>query len=330
MYTTIESMIEVSKGCDERKLDSLRSPRTSMWFEDGRVALGPDLFNSGTMLVPMSDWAMRQVCDKLGPPPFKYIRQCPPDLQSVNLDHWRKLVPEDKNWLVRLDDGRVRGVLSSEYVPVSNTWVLESLLEMINEGVQGGMPYKLVHPVLDANTLQLRVVVADAKKENYAIGFYLTNGEIGNCQVKVLPMIQRTSCTNSLVFALGGFFQRHFHVSLPFLKGAIKEKIGQAIGLAASYLDKVVEAEMMAIPSIADTVAGICDTYGLNQQIHDLILVGTEGQQTIGGVANGLSFAAQRVEDVLLRERMEMMAGHLVVDPGLATGPYTGEIDVEE
>jgi len=253
--------------------------------------------------VSMTDWALRQVCLKLeGHPPSDYMKRCPSMLRAYNLNDWR--IRTDRRMLVRIDGEKARAFLSEKYSAIGNTTVLELADEMLVD-----VPYELYDSVITPDVTHVRILIADHPGGNYRIGCYISNGEIGNMMIRVLPLVQRTTCKNSVIFADGGFIQRHLAVSYPFLRGAIKEHIGQALNMSVTYVGMMVEAELKHIPDIKDVINRICYENGFSQNVHDDIMRGTEGQSTVMAVANGLSFAAHGVENPDESAHLELMAG---------------------
>jgi hypothetical protein len=299
---TLQDLLEQSQSYDELKNEYVAKVADLAFDEQARMLVPADLFNLPVAL-PMTDWALRQVCDKLGPPPYGYMRDCPQDLRSENLNYWRER-GNGKSWFIREYKGHARGVLTPEYAKINNTEVLEMIAElMVNT------PHWLIRPWVDPDALHLKIAMAATEDGNYAIGAYVSNGEIGNLMVRVLPFIQRHSCENSILYVEGGFTQRHYRVTPAFIFGALKEKIGQALGLASDMLNQVVRAEAEKIPDIAKMVEAVCKQHGLSQPVHDAILMGTERAKTRMGLVNGLSFAAHQFDDIEMAIRLESMAG---------------------
>ena len=179
--------------------------------------------------------------------------------------------------------------------------------------VVGDTPHELIRPWVDADTLHLKICVADDQGGNYGIGAYVGNGETGNRAIRVAPFIQRHACTNSIIWVEGGWEQRHYRVTPAFIFGAIKEKLGQAIGMATELLEHLVRAEMDKIDDFGVMVERLCKEKGLNQGTRDLVLMGSERAQTRLGLVNGLSYAAHQVGDPELAIDLESMAGAILV-----------------
>lgn len=304
-------LIEMSRKYDQEKTDFLVETNRICYDQNTCEMYVPAGLLNGVMPLTPTDWALQQLCTKLGPPPFKYMLQCPGHLRANNLDYWTRRQPDDKKWLIRAHGNAARAVLSDKYSPISNTKMLE-----VTQEVLGDTPYTLITPHLDADTLHLKVRLA-SDDGNYGIGVYVGNGEIGNRAVRVLPFIQRNACVNSIIYPEGGFIQRHIHVSIAFIWGAVKEKLGQAFGVATEMVEKMVKAEMEQIPDLRDVIRGIVKQKGLSQEVQDNIFIGTEGEKTRAGLVNGISYAASHGDlGIEAQINLETMAGAVLAEEG--------------
>lgn len=263
----------------------------------------------GDVALPMNAHALWQVCDKLGPPPYSYLRNCPPDLAATNLNHWQRENHRDREWLVRSFSGEARAVLSSGYKPIDNDHVLGIVRDIL---AKEGLSYKLIRPYLTPDRLHLKVSVADQSGGHYAIGFYVGNGEVGNAALKCRPFIQRHSCTNSIIFD-EGFSQSHVGSGLTVasLRVMLKAGIGTAIAVSAQSLEEVILAEEDEIPNLTAVIDNIATVNRYNNDTKSAIAIGTEGKMTRMGLVNGLSFAAHKVEGLDQEDRiaLEFFAG---------------------
>jgi hypothetical protein len=69
------------------------------------------------------------------------------------------------------------------------------------------------------------------------------------------------------------------------------------------------------IPDVADVINGLAERYGLSTPVRDDVLFGMEGKSTLAGIVNGLSFAAQKLENIEARIDMETLAGAILIEP---------------
>ena len=310
--SVFEEMIEKSEEYDSHKADHVVNLK-DVTFDQVTAEIRPP----GTLfgVIPplaMTDWALNQMCQKVGTLPYSYAKACPSDLRATNLNAWAVLADEDKRVLLRSYDQTCRAVLSGQYSPVSNTMLLEKM-----EDVTKDVVFAKVSHYLDADTFHGKFTIGEKPTDgnSFGVGYYIGNGEIGNRSVRVAPYVQRNSCQNSIVFLDWGIEIRHYRVSTAYIWGAIKETIGQAIGKSVEAVNKFVEAEMTAIPNISKVIEDMAERYGLSLPVQKDILRGTEGKETLAAVVNGLSFAARDMENVEARIDMEALAGAILIDP---------------
>jgi len=309
----IQDLVENAKKLDETKTDYIVECKDVDFNGDVKLNIAVPESGLGNMLsaavaLGMTDHALDQICKKLGPPPTKYITECPPWLAADNLNYWKNR--SDKTWFVRADGDIARAVLSNIYTPILNSFVIDTISDYL-----GDTPHSVLRSsYLSPDTLHLKISLASS--DGYREGFYVGNCEIGTRSFRLSPFIQRNSCENSIIYLDGGVRQRHAYVTTGFLKGLVKESIGQLLNISHEMLEKVVKREVEEIPDVAKSIERICKLKGLSQEVHDDILIGTEGARTRMGIVNGLSYAAQRVSDVELQHNMESWAGAILVEDG--------------
>lgn len=321
----LESVRSQSLSHDARKWDVSRSISDGLKFipkgDAVQASVLPDLlFSAGAFDV--QPYAYRQICSKLGIP-YKYLQKCPADLAVANLEHWRGL-DDTRSWLIRGIDKSIRAALTTEYYPISNTYVLDRVISVVQESVQGGVPYTLVDPAVTPDALHLKLGLAG--KDAYMVGVYVSNGEIGNRTIKVAPFVQRTACNNSFLFLEDGYIRRHWKISMPILEIEFKMAMLRALEDTVNLVLAMELAKSMKIKSLQETVASVCAHYGFTQDVHDLMITGAEGSHTVMGLANGISYAAQAV-GVEQRVDMEALAGHVVRNPALHSFPTLEDSD---
>lgn len=285
-------------------------PRADVQFDDeGKLGIPGRVEGLG-----LTTYSHGQLCQRLDIP-AGYSNRCPGHIQATNFNHWLHhgktaygKTPGD--FLIRGYGDTVRAVLSDQYVPLSNVWILETVLDMLPKGPGGLDGLKLIRPFMGPDAFHLRVMFADEPGGNYGVGFYVRHGEIGNYQLEIGRFIQRHSCENSVVRS-DVYKHQHRAITVALLKGEIKEHIGRAIEMAPAMLEETVEAETVAIPNLNDVISGVVKKFKLNDNVQAEILKGTEAKNTRMGFVNGLSFAAHSTPglDQDTRIQLETMAG---------------------
>ena len=180
-----------------------------------------------------------------------------------------------------------------------------------------------------------------ARPVGVGIGTYVGNDEIGAGRIKVWPLIQSTSCSNSTVFrplrtsaefGMGSdneqlpideedVKQRDFvGISLVHrgdrkrLEYLLKNAIGLSLNAGAAYLDKLIEAETQRLPNFTDVLAGLAKKYNWSEKTQTNVALGTRGDQTVAGLVSGITFAAQDIENQDARLDMETLGGAILVN----------------
>jgi hypothetical protein len=146
----------------------------------------------------------------------------------------------------------------------------------------------------------------------YALGAYFTTGETGNRKLGVYPLIQRTSCMNSLVYPGEGCYEHPHTGDRNLLRVTFLGEIFKAVKASEVVLDRLIRADQEALPNFADAVGKIAKRNGWAEVVEDRILIGSEGHETRWGLVMGVTAAARQVEDPTARADMERAAGALL------------------
>jgi hypothetical protein len=308
----LQALLEKSRAYDEGKADHYVTASDVVFDDECQLNIVEHgLFQSARVAFTLEDHALGQVCDKLGPPPRKYMRQCNKELRAHNLNHWVSSCERD--WMVRTHDDKARAVVSGLYAPVENTFILDTLIEFL-----GGTDFPLVgNSTVTRDEMFVRVGLGNnvidipGGEDAYASGIYFGNSEIGTGSVKILPFVMRTSCTNSTIWAGSdhGIIQKHYgHSTRGLIKALIKDKLGTLLGASHELLERIVQAELETIPDPIAEIEKFLSTSG-SDDIRDHILVGMGTNHSRAGVHHGLTYAANFIEDPKEAERMQMTAG---------------------
>jgi len=139
--------------------------------------------------------AQQSIAYRLGIP-IQYLRKCPPEVQSYNMNHW---VKEEKNeeLFFRFDREEVRAIFTPRYQPIDNFEVMERLDSL------GYPPETPVQCHLDAEFMSLSILDA---KQSFSLngnkmtpGVSLSNSEVGLACLSIAAFFLRLICTNGLV-----------------------------------------------------------------------------------------------------------------------------------
>jgi hypothetical protein len=166
----------------------------------------------------LNDNSLTQLCYKLDIG-RTYINKCLPISQNLvvhNLSFWLKEI-KSRNVMIRTqkwrdeDNKTVRAILSDRYKRIDNDIVANASLARIMD-----MGAELKYCNYDGDSLNITAVLPKiegeiAKGDIVQAGITVTNNEVGNGSLKVLPFIYRLVCTNGMVAPeyIGQFYAKH-------------------------------------------------------------------------------------------------------------------------
>jgi hypothetical protein len=321
---TIFDCLDVSSMHDTHKADYTEEARKLRFDDQSRLMVPRQLFGGVPPLAPTA-WAWGQVFSKLAPAvygkgsqktlPGDYLLSIPPRLLATNLnDHLSNI--NGTVWLVRAYDEICRAVLSDGFTTIGNTEILDVLAGVVEQNQTPD--FKLVRPSVLPDEINIKSVWKNIHKPggDYGIGVYVGNGEIGNRRLRIYPIVQRHSCTNSIIVEHDKGIE-FVHRGNKFTKMVqIKSVIAELFGLAAEVLEKMIAAEAEAIPHFTDVLAGLSAQYGWDDKTYATVAIGTEGKDTRAGLVNGITFAAHAIErEPSEQADMEILGGRILMAP---------------
>lgn len=349
--TTIRDLLAQSQELDARKTDYGKG--WSFYFRGGKLfaqqgdqVVGPYL---------PTDLAVQQTCAKLGAgtygkgsgrslpsePFIKWLRDADfADAASLLLNaHMGKVSQQGKvPWFVRtMRDGEtdtVRAVLSQWYAPLSNTQMLgyvDQALDLFGEQ-RGTRPVdSVIRPYLTGDDMQVRMtfpgdamVWPDGERGPYALGVYIGNNETGRGGIEAGALIQRTTCTNSIVIVgqEGAYFKQAHRGLYQLLGQQVGLVIGNALKLGAEYLVKLVELKRREIPDIFKVINEMAAREKWATPFTTAVEEGLEGGNSIYSLVNGFTYAAHKVYEEQPETMLawEKRAGQIVVNPDSVFG----------
>lgn len=323
----LDQLIEKSMAHDEHKTDfGPASAKTEHVFNpDGNLIVSQNLLMDSNVLLHPTDWAMKQVCARLGATcwpgskrtlPFNYIMACPPGLRARQLNHWLNETPQDRKWFVRAYDDQARAVLTNRYTPVDVTDVLKWVAEAIDSSPGTTVTFEKSH--VGPDSLHLKVIhkTVDTRDDgDWGTGAYIGTGEIGNYRIRVIPLAQRSSCVNSIYWPHTDWTLAIAHVGhTVVLKTRVIAAIFSAFEGAAHALEQALKSRNLSAPKdFEDYIDDICARMGWSVHDNKAILMGSENDDSLFGVAMGISAAAKRTDTWCKRVEMELEAGRVLI-----------------
>lgn len=157
---------------------------------------------------PISSIAMRQITDRMGIP-SKYAEKLTayPELLSHNINHWFQNEP--KNQLIRVMDGKVRGVLSDRYAIIDNFEIASRAIPVFKQAGLRIVSCEITESRMYLKAISDRVQGRVLKVDDIVkAGVVVTNSEIGKGALTISPLIYRLICDNGMI-AKDGKFKRH-------------------------------------------------------------------------------------------------------------------------
>jgi hypothetical protein len=210
---------------DARKDFYVRDVAKNLWMDssDGTLSFcydtedGPETENMAA-----TSWALSQLSVKLGMP-SGYAEKCidrgHPDLASNNVNTWlteqnggkRK---KSNDYFVRTYDGKIDGILSSNYAAFDTTRILDVLQRTINVD-----DYHVVGSYVSDERMHLRLIrdeLLDVDDEDLYPGIFINSSDVGRTALHVSFGIWKKVCTNGLCISkVGGvlYHQRHMGIT---------------------------------------------------------------------------------------------------------------------
>lgn len=324
----LDQLLKISEEHQTHVHDYIVTPREMVFDDLCNLYLPPatDLFGEVAVepLAP-TDWAYNQLFRKLGPGvmgpnrtlPKDYMMALEPYMRAANLNYALERADTKNNWLIRGYDNTVRAFLSDKYLRVSNLQVLQLAKAGLDQS--GLKNVTFVRSWVSPDTLAVKVVLLnrDHPRGRYGVGFFLGNGEIGNHTVKVLPLIQRHSCTNSIIVDTDEAVVVRHHGDWDYLRYRILNAIKHVFDLGCEWLERMIQAEDQEIENFEDVLTGIAKKYGWGDNELVALTAGAEGHRSLAGVAYAVSYAAHQIaeENSELQVELERLAGRILVDP---------------
>ncbi len=237
---------------------------------------------------------------------------------------------ESKGLLVRTEAKNIRAILTDRYGIVDNTQVLNAVREILVATGDQMPDLQVVNSSVNRDRLDMRIVFKNPKITNpeiapqgetrrgdignrpYGFGVYVGNEETGRGGLSVKALAQRHGCTNSIIIESKENIQLRHLGETQVLLGRLQQSFADILPIGADILNRIYAVTNKALPNLTDVLNGLSKTYGWDDDVQNQILIGTEGQETVMGLVNGVSFAASKIEDSAKRVEMETQAGAIL------------------
>ena len=254
----------------------------------------------------------------------------PADLRAVVTNYWLSEIAGKKLLLRGYDRGgedlELRAVASAQYGIVDHWNVTEALQFAFNDILN---KISVARNFMTDEVMHLRLTIPAISKlfefngfrQVYTAGIYVSNGTIKNRSLIVSPFIQGTSCSNSTVFHEEyGLVRTHSGLSVLAARNHIYEMASTCLGHTQEIMERMFDSALKDIHSPSEVIGQVMDQLGLSEdhEVGNRIMNGmmSQGGLNLFGLSNGLSFAAQAIENEETRVNMEMLSGSVIMaDP---------------
>lgn len=345
----LDKLVSTSQKFDKKKVDLEGVPSALSVAKTGKFAFNNETNFFGTKAVErvaglnLEPNALAQLLGRVSVPFFgkgngttmdradweTMLAKYPQHFAAIMND----LLPqiESKGLLVRTEAKAIRAILTDKYGIVDNTDVLNSVREVLVASAPDLKDLRIVNSSIDRDRLDLRVVFSEPKVKNpeglpqgetrrndprdnrpYGLGVFVSNEETGRGGLSVKALIWRGVCTNSIIVNTQQSIALRHIGETQVLLGRLQQAFADALPVAAQTLNRIYEVSNKALPNLTDVLSGLAKQYSWDEEITKQVLIGTEGQETVMGLVNGVSFAASKIEDNAKRVEMEIQAGAIL------------------
>ena len=260
----------------------------------------------------LTDWAMNQLCLKIGVPK-KYLERCPKELMDRNVNEW---LPEVKdNVKFRCKNTLIRGMVSEKYVPLDNITIAS-----ISQDLMGHKNINIVKFDLTDQSFNLRLVFPDLSKEIkkskvgdiVQVGVHVTNSEVGASAVHIYALVFRLKYTNGLISTGGDdeiLNQRHIGIRMNELKSRFGEAIGKAAKVGADMVEQFIASQDVPVNDPMKVIEDLAKdrfTEKFTDQVKTAFQ--SEPDNSRFGIVNALTLASQTMNNMDARLEVEQFA----------------------
>ncbi len=325
LYTSgvrsISDMVDVAYQYDQAKHDHVLSPHFNGRYVTVEPNMAPCVMEDGAII-----GLCGRLTQRLGKPiPSAYFRHVDADIFEHALN--RHIEQSKKQqFMLRCSNDRVRAVVSDRYPAFGSDGMFENrlMLETLHRIVHAHGPHTLVRPTITRDNLTCKVVWKDLNTPDgvYGVGCLITNSEVGDGAFGVSALIQRHSCTNSIVFDVGQFEEGRKRI--PHIGGTAKfivamQELDKARGAATMeamhWLQRLLDARSVVIRDIHSEIEKLAKQYKWDEATTIQVGIGTEGQPTVAGLVNGITWAAhQASQDADGMLEMERLGAYVLRD----------------
>jgi hypothetical protein len=303
---------EVLKDSENKK-DHIFDPYEVKMGGNGRIYL-PGMDTQNSLGFEMNDWSLGQLASRTAIP-VRYLRNCPPELQAVNVNYWLRNMTDEStsDWMFRVRQidtndirkgGLVRGIMTEKYSPFDDHEILEIINKII--GIKDGS-YTVNWFYRDETGFHLRLTFEDlttaigvnkyGQPDIHKIGLHITNSEVGKRSIRITPMVWRLVCTNGLMGwrQEDMFQQRHVGLRPQEMYSRVAEAIGGGLKLGKQMMDTLIASKEFEIPDPFATIDEIAKSLKYSEALTEKMKESfmEDASNTVFGIVQSMTRSAQ-------------------------------------
>ncbi len=292
---------------------------------------------------PVNTIAAQQIATFTGIPSAYYnrMRENAPALLDTNINAW--LEKEDTTRMIRTLDGRARAFLSNKYLPIDNYEIALRVLPVLSRIID--LSDKNVSCEITDRNMYIKVINYQMEREVtpgdvVQSGIIVTNSEVGQGMVSVMPFMNRLVCSNGMVIDLAAKKRRHVGKTIDLSQDDFQIYREETVNAANQAFLMQIEDTVMAVADevkfdrILDTMREAKDRkftnknipavvelatkkYGIAESAKDNILTHLirEGDTSVYGLANAITRYSQDVADYDTATDLEAIGGKMINMP---------------
>lgn len=340
-------LLEMAQDMASKKNDHIGKVADIKFTDADQIIVTENFMGTkGSVMYPMTENAMSQAFVKLGVGlglntlPTQFMLALTPEWRAYNLNRAIETMPDKSGWMVRAYEDKARAIMDQYYFPFDNVNMLEILGNVLDEDKT---PHRISRQSF-VNPDAMRVDVLMGRKQTrpdgggnaeWHWGVGLKNNEIGQGGGGAFAVIKRTSCDNSIAVDMEGYNYSFRHWAKKdelrnLKKTEFKVAIANILPFGVELIDKMLEADYQDLPSFADVIGGMSLLNNWDDEFVGNVWRGSEGRNTIGGIINGVTYAAQTLEDPQARFEMELLGGAILVEPDSIFSPALYALEQEQ
>lgn len=259
----------------------------------------------------MSPFASSGLCGKLKIPTVYYNRCAEQNkpLAARNVNEW--LAGDDRKFMVREYNGRVRGLLSGSYSKFDAPEILEVVGSVFDN-------YKLKGSFVNEERLHVRLVEKEMlpiEGEDLFAGITLDSSDIGRSGLYVRFFIYKQVYTNGLIISKSSgelFRQKHIGISSEEFQNGLIEGLKSFNDVKENVIEMIQENKDARV-NIDEIIEELKAATKLTDDVLDeiVMLTDTSYDRSRWGVINGLTEVAQKYT-LERRLQLEQIAGEIL------------------